>query len=77
MALNISGWKIGRLTVTSEFVRNSRDETAKNKGKRQWRCICECGRESWPITANLMSGNTSSCGVCSRKREKRERRRIR
>jgi hypothetical protein len=36
--------------------------------KRQvrWRCRCECGRSTVVSAGNLRTGNTTSCGKCSR-----------
>lgn len=30
-----------------------------------WRCLCDCGKETFVLANSLMSGNTKSCG-CSR-----------
>lgn len=47
---NLTSKKFGKLTVL-EFVGNSK-----------WRCICDCGKETFVLTANLNRGNTTSCG---------------
>lgn len=51
---DLSGARYGRLVV-AEF-HESRG------GKRWWRCICDCGNETFVPTSWLNSGNTSSCG---------------
>lgn len=65
---NKAGQKFGMLTVTKEW---------KRKNNRiYWKCICECGKETWVSTGNL-SGQ-KSCGCLSGqnqkiKKEKREK----
>ena len=31
----------------------------------QYKCQCQCGRETYVLASNLKSGNTQSCGLCS------------
>jgi len=52
---SLIGQKFGKLTVIGEGVRSP-------SGRRQWRCICECGGETSCITNNLRRGNSKSCG---------------
>lgn len=47
---NLAGERFGKL-VASEWAGNSR-----------WRCLCDCGRVTSVLTANLRRGNTTSCG---------------
>lgn len=52
--LNLIGQKYHRLTVIEE---------APKKGKNtQWKCKCDCGKETIVSTTSLRSGNTKSCG---------------
>lgn len=52
---NFIGKQFGRLTV-SAF--HGYDKHLH----RIWRCECECGKEVYPCTGNLTSGNSTSCG---------------
>lgn len=56
---SIAGQKRHRLTATTEH-RHIRD--SKNRPWIEWRCVCDCGRETW-IRAGKF-GVTKSCG-CS------------
>ena len=56
--LDISGRKIGRLTVVCRVV-------AKNK-RAMWLCKCDCGNTASVPMTSLKSGRTRSCG-CARK----------
>lgn len=47
---NLIGKRFGKLLVVS-WANNSR-----------WNCLCDCGRETQVLTANLATRNTSSCG---------------
>lgn len=55
-ALDLTGKKFGRLTAI---------EVVHVKGKRCWKCKCECGNEVIVPTFQLTSGNKKSCG-CGR-----------
>lgn len=52
---NLTGRKFGRLTAI-EFVGR------RNKGNAQWRCLCDCGKESITTDSLLKRGITESCG---------------
>lgn len=52
MKLSIVGNKFGRLTVLREFCQNG----------SQCVCVCDCGTEVTVRRADLLSGNTKSCG---------------
>ena len=54
MKRDLIGQKFGRLRVISE-------EPPKN-GRAQWRCICDCGKETVVGEHGLTSGSTKSCG---------------
>ena len=55
---DISGKKIGFLTVTDNFVR-------VEEGGANWKCVCECGNERW-VHSSVLSrrGKTIHCGKC-------------
>lgn len=57
---DISGKRFGKLLV-KEWAGNSR-----------WLCLCDCGKNTLVLTANLNRGNTTSCG-CIRKIESSKR----
>lgn len=57
-AVDISGQKFGRLTAIS-VCRDSR-------GKRAWKCVCECGREATVSAGSLRFGGARSCGCLQR-----------
>jgi hypothetical protein len=48
--IDISGKRFGRLVVQDWA------------GSSRWRCLCDCGKETLVLTANLNRGNTTSCG---------------
>lgn len=47
---DLTGLRYGKLVV-KEWV-----------GRSHWICLCDCGRETRVLTANLSRGNTTSCG---------------
>lgn len=47
--------KYGQLTVLSELGFNSH-------GKKLWRVLCDCGKESIKIASSVRNGKTRSCG---------------
>lgn len=58
--LDISGMKIGKLTV---LCREFLDRKVKNS---YWKCQCECGKIIVTVRCNLIRGHTNSCGcLCS------------
>ena len=66
-ARDLSGERFGKLTVIS------RAENTKD-GKAQWLCLCECGGADVKSAANLLRGNTISCGCYSRVKDIQGRR---
>lgn len=69
---DLSGQKIGRLTVTSTY-----ESRKSGKSTRiYWLCKCSCGNEVWVSAGNLASGNVQSCGCLAKEltiqRSKRE-----
>lgn len=57
--IDISGQKFGRLTVVKE---NGR----ARKKRVIWRCKCDCGNEVDVLSAELIAGDTRSCGCIRR-----------
>lgn len=55
----LPGTKIGRLTVMSEYIKNS-------KGEKKYLCRCDCGNEKYILERSLRYGGATSCG-CLRK----------
>ena len=56
---NLMGKTFGRLTVIKDS-----GERAKN-GNILWECVCECGKKRLVLGANLLNGQTKSCGCYS------------
>ena len=55
---DLTGRRFGKL-VALEY---SRAET----GPPVWRCVCDCGNETFVRSSNLLSGGTKSCGCLRR-----------
>lgn len=51
---NYVGQRFGRLTVTAY--------AGKKEGKHQWKCICDCGKETVAEQISLQRGRVKSCG---------------
>ena len=52
---NIINQRYGRLVV--------KEKTAKRvSGRIIWRCLCDCGNETFVSSNNLLKGHTNSCG---------------
>lgn len=54
-AANLIGRTFGKLTVIARSGSNK-------KGSAVWHCRCSCGGESFPVTSNLLSGKSTTCG---------------
>ena len=54
------GRRYGHLVVLTDTGQNDKG------GKSLWLCRCDCGKETIKASGNLTSGNTRSCGLCSR-----------
>lgn len=57
---DLSGRKIGRLTVTSEH--ESRTRPNSRRFRVWWLCNCECGRSKWVMSQSLRQATIKSCG---------------
>lgn len=53
---DLSGMVFGKLKVIEQYYENSK------QNKRQWYCLCECGKEKIVTTCNLNGGQVKSCG---------------
>ena len=60
-AINLTGRVFGKLTVIE---RAGYKTTKSGQQHIQWKCRCECGRETIVPGGDLNSGNTKSCGRC-------------
>jgi hypothetical protein len=58
-AANLVGQRFGSLVVVERKGSDAR-------GQAVWRCACDCGGKSFPVSASLLGGNSKSCG-CTRK----------
>lgn len=66
-ALDLTGQKFHRLTVID------RAGSVPNGGGARWRCICECGTETFARAGDLRGGAHRSCG-CLREQKLAEAR---
>lgn len=53
-AIDLHGRRFGRLSVVGLV--------GRERGKRLWSCLCDCGNETRLPASALNSGNTKSCG---------------
>lgn len=64
MEFDLTNQKFGKLTVL--------ERTNKRKGTTiVYRCLCDCGTECEVTSANLVTGNTQSCGCLRSKGEQK------
>ena len=62
-AADLTGQRFGKLVAL-------RPTEGRRKGAVIWECQCDCGKITFAISYNLISGGTQSCG-CLRKKSKR------
>lgn len=63
------GKKYNKLTVIEEAPSQPRTfPNGKVYSRRFWKCKCDCGREAVVAQDHLISGHTSSCGYCTKKK---------
>ena len=61
--LEITGKRFGRILV----IERADDAIMKNGAHRsRWKCLCDCGKTTIVIGANLTNGHTQSCGCLHR-----------
>lgn len=63
-AIDLTSQRFGRLTVISF----SHVIHTGTRYFRRWNCLCDCGKELVTGTAELRSGNTTSCGCYHREK---------
>jgi hypothetical protein len=61
-ALDLTGQTFHRLTVIE------RAGSAPNNGGARWRCLCECGNETYARAGDLRMGAHRSCGCLREQR---------
>lgn len=54
-ALDLSNQRFGRLVAVQLA-------EARRGALRQWKCVCDCGRETLALAKTLRNGGTRSCG---------------
>lgn len=56
---DLTGKRFGKLVVTSEH-----ESRVQNNGSTYmyWKCVCDCGRETWVRGTSLSYGHNKSCG---------------
>lgn len=69
--IDLTGEKFGKLEVLYEVEPHI---TSAGKPLRKWKCRCDCGTEVEVLQANLISGNSNSCG-CVRDEKRLARKR--
>lgn len=60
---DLTGWGFGRLTAIALL---PPDRRASGRSMRQWKCLCSCGAVVIVRSANLLSGDSRSCGCLNR-----------
>lgn len=68
--IDITGQRFGRLVVLDQVTKYTDDP--RYKQRPTWRCLCDCGNETFVFGTNLRGGNTKSCG-CLQKEAVRNR----
>lgn len=53
---DLTGQKFNRLTVIEKTEKRTKDRNVI------WKCLCDCGKECFVDSSNLISNNTKSCG---------------
>ncbi len=73
-SLDLTGLRFGTLTVNGNKI--SRRALSDGRSEILWECICVCGVKREVKTEHLRSGNTTSCGSCSKRGNKRSKSRL-
>lgn len=60
---NIINSKIGKWIVTNEYI--IKKVGNRNRNKKFWKCICECGVGKYVIEENLLTGLSNQCTSCA------------
>ena len=64
------GKSFGRLVVQEDGHRTKR-VGKKQAHVKEWRCLCECGNETYVTTGHITTGHTNSCGCWSRENSRK------
>jgi len=59
---DLSGAVFGKLTVLNDGHRTKFMGKNKKSHAKEWRCLCDCGNETYVTTGHLTTGHTNSCG---------------
>lgn len=54
----LSGKRVGQLTVTDTWERR----TKGSRTRTYWKCVCDCGKETWGTDHALLAERKKSCG---------------
>lgn len=58
---DIVGKRFGKLVVLDEYIKSESPRGTK------WKCLCDCGNETFVYRGKLTIGHTKSCGCTNRK----------
>ena len=58
---DLIGQRFGKL----EVIENMGSDPNSKKKKIKWKCICDCGKDTYVTTTDLVSGKTSQCWDCA------------
>lgn len=62
------GDRIGRLTIADDTFAYSKCDANGGNKRRYWRCICDCGQETFVNASALKRQSTLSCGCYNKER---------
>jgi len=62
--IDLSGQRFGRLTVIEKVPSETRNA--------RWKCICDCGKETYPLGTTLRRGESKSCGCIKREMNRKQ-----
>lgn len=64
--LDLKDQKFGKLTALEyDHTKVEKDGTARGV----WRCVCECGNETYVVAYDIKSGHINSCGCTYKRRQ--------
>ena len=63
--IDLTGQRYGMLTVIEEV------KDIRQSGSIIWKCLCDCGNETYASSNSLRTGNKVSCGCLSSKNEQK------
>src|SRR6185437_2079987 len=68
---DLTGQRFGRLTVAHEVPNVTR--TGRPLAGARWLCVCDCGKETKSIGAQLSNGTSQSCGCIAREKTRQRK----